>query len=847
MDTKSSNDSPGSGGRNKKLTRSGYEFGFHDTPNYSFVAKPGLGKGVVEEISRQKTEPEWMKGFRVKALGYFEQRPMPTWGADLSEIDFGKISYYARPEGKTERTWDEVPEKIKNTFERIGVPEAERKYLAGVKGQYDSEVVYGSILKNLADKGVVFLSMDEGLRKYPELIKEYFGKIIPANDNKFAALNSAVWSGGSFVYVPKGVKVDLPLSAYFRINMANMGQFERTLIIAEEGSFVHYIEGCTASIYSTDSLHSAVVEIFVKKGARVRYTTIQNWSTNVYNLVTKRAKVEEEGVMEWVDGNFGCLTKTARLFVADQGYKYIHEIRPGDLVYSLDLDTLLPIRRRVLGVKKTGVRMSYRLVTENYREVEATDNHPFLALERQRFGRASRLVWKPLKELKQGDYVGLMRGSPDDGRIHTFAFQTTAERWRLKNKVDIPNKTSSPLLWLFGLFMGDGYIERGSSGRPNRVYFAVPKGDRAYAQLIREIPKVFGCGYKHKGICVTVNSVEVAEFFHSVNLGTSAKTKRIPRWVFSLPISQRLAFIKGYFDADGYLRKQLHKDGETYGQIVFASVNKDLLGDLKLLMISCGLNPLKISTYVKSRKLRLGITAKEYSSSYLSTNIRDSLGPIESGVTSPPRLEFARIREISAVGKQEVFDIEIGGSHNFIANGIVVHNSKITMKYPSCYLVGRGARGDILSVALAGAGQHQDAGGKVIHAAPYTSSSIISKSVSHSGGRTSYRGLVQVYPRAIGAKVKVRCDALILDEKSRSDTYPTMRIDDPNVSIEHEATVSKVGEEQLFYLMSRGLTQAEAEAMVVNGFIEPIARELPMEYAVELNRLINLEMEGAVG
>lgn len=419
-----------------------------------------------------------MRDFRLSALKIFEEKKLPMWGGDLTHINFDDIYYYIKPTEKKAKSWDELPEEIRDTYDRIGIPEAEKKYLGGVSAQYESEVVYKSIQKTLGEKGVIFLDMDSGLREYPDLVKEYFGTLIPPADNKFAALNSATWSGGSFIYVPKGVHVDLPLQAYFRINAANMGQFERTLIIADEGSFVHYVEGCTAPIYTTDSLHSAVVEIFVKKGARVRYTTIQNWSNNVYNLVTKRMRIEEEGVGEWVDGNIG---------------------------------------------------------------------------------------------------------------------------------------------------------------------------------------------------------------------------------------------------------------------------------------------------------------------------------------------------------------------------------SKLTMKYPSVYLMGKGARGEVLSVAYAGPGQHQDAGGKAIHFAPYTSSKITSKSVSAGGGRTSYRGLVQVFPFSQNVKSKVVCDALLIDESSRSDTYPTMDIRNNDVQIEHEATVSKIGDEQLFYLMSRGLKKADAEAMIVNGFIEPIVKELPLEYAVELNRLIQLEMEGSVG
>jgi Fe-S cluster assembly protein SufB len=456
----------------------GYRFGWHDPESYVFKPKKGLNPKVVEEISGIKSEPDWMRKFRLKALRHFEGRPMPWWGADLSEIDFQNIYYYLKPTEGQAKTWDDLPEDIRGTWDKLGIPEAEKKYLGGVSAQYESEVVYHKIKDELDQMGVIFTDTDSALRDHPDLFKEYFGTVIPPNDNKLAALNSAVWSGGSFIYVPPGVHVDIPLQAYFRINAENVGQFERTLIIADEGSYVHYVEGCSAPIYTTDSLHSAVVEIVVKKGARARYTTIQNWSANVYNLVTKRAAAYEDSVMEWVDGNIG---------------------------------------------------------------------------------------------------------------------------------------------------------------------------------------------------------------------------------------------------------------------------------------------------------------------------------------------------------------------------------SKVTMKYPSIYLLGKGARGEVLSVAFAGKGQHQDAGGKAIHAAPHTTSVITSKSVSKDGGRTGYRGLVRVEPGADHAKSMVRCDALILDEQSRSDTYPYVEVEDESAQLGHEASVARIGEDQLFYLMSRGLSEAEASAMIVNGFIEPITRELPMEYAVELNRLIELQMEGAIG
>jgi Fe-S cluster assembly protein SufB len=454
-------------------------YGFHDAENYLYKAPKGINREIVETISEMKSEPGWMTEFRLKALDHFLARPMPTWGSPmLAEVNFDDIHYFVRSSEKASRSWDDVPEDVKRTFDRLGIPEAERKFLAGVGAQYESEVVYHQVREDLEQQGVIFLDMDSGLREHEDLVREHFATIIPPNDNKLAALNSAVWSGGSFVYVPPGVSVEMPLQAYFRINTENMGQFERTLIIADEGSYVHYVEGCTAPTYSSDSLHSAVVELKAKPGARIRYTTVQNWSQNVFNLVTKRAIAETDATVEWVDCNLG---------------------------------------------------------------------------------------------------------------------------------------------------------------------------------------------------------------------------------------------------------------------------------------------------------------------------------------------------------------------------------SKLTMKYPSVYLMGERAHGEVLSIAFAGEGQHQDAGAKIVHAAPNTTSNIFAKSISKDGGRSSYRGLLEVAKGAHGSKSKVVCDALLLDENSRSDTYPTIRIGEDDVDVGHEATVSKVGDEQLFYLMAHGLPEDEAGKLIVNGFIEPIVKELPMEYAVEMNRLIELQMEGSIG
>ena len=453
------------------------KYDFQTDSQAVFKAKKGLTREIVSQISEMKSEPEWMRDFRLKAFEIFESKPMPKWGGSI-DLNFQDIYYYLKPTDRQGRTWDEVPEEIKKTFEKLGIPEAERKFLSGVKAQFESEVVYGSLKEDLQKQGVIFTDTDSAVREHPDLLREYFGTVIPSHDNKFAALNSAVWSGGSFIYVPPGVKVDFPLQAYFRINAENMGQFERTLIIVDEGAEVHYVEGCTAPMYSTESLHSAVVEILVRRGGRCRYTTIQNWAINIYNLVTKRAVAYQDATMEWVDGNLG---------------------------------------------------------------------------------------------------------------------------------------------------------------------------------------------------------------------------------------------------------------------------------------------------------------------------------------------------------------------------------SRLTMKYPAVYMVEPGARGEILSIAFAGAGQHQDAGAKLVHCAPHTTGQIISKSISKNGGRSSYRGLVRVEKGAVHSKCNVVCDALILDPHSRSDTYPYIEVAEQDVSIGHEASVSRIGEEQLFYLTSRGLTEVEASAMIVNGFIEPLVKELPMEYAVEMNRLIQLQMEGSVG
>jgi Fe-S cluster assembly scaffold protein SufB len=823
-----------------------YKFGWHDPIHSVFTPKKGLSHEVVEEISQMKDEPEWMRAYRHKALDYFYRRPMPTWGGELGTIDFDNIYYFLRATEKQAETWEELPDDIKNTYDRLGIPEAEKQRLiGGVAAQYESEVVYHKVREDLEAQGVVFLDTDAALREHEDIFREHWSTVIPANDNKFSALNSAVWSGGSFVWVPEGVHVEIPLQAYFRINSQNMGQFERTLIIAEPGSSVHYVEGCTAPVYSSDSLHSAVVEIIVKPGAKVRYTTIQNWSNNVYNLVTKRAAAYENATMEWIDGNIGCLTGDTLVYIHGRGPVAIKDVQAGDEIYAADLEAMQVAGRRVNAVVDNGVREVFKLTTANHREIRATSNHPFLALTREPHERTWRLRWRALEDLRQGDLIAISDGLPDEGVPRRIDFRPNLTG--VKQIPRIPEETDEDLMWLLGFYLGDGYIER-ENGRPRRVNFAVPETDPARVRVEQLITDKLGLAWRpnHNGVVVRVGSMVLGDLILHLGFGGTANEKRIPAWLYGLPAAQRFAFIEGYLAADGHIRNaSTGANGEQLGQMTFASCNRELLQDLRMLMISVGLNPLKVSTYEKDRVL-LGQYQKVYTSHYLTLNLRE-LPAIRDRKPPTAGIEFARVRSIEPDGEEPVYDIEVDGAHNFVANGLVVHNSKLTMKYPAVLLLGEHAHGEVLSVAFAGNGQHQDAGAKLTFAAPNTTGQIVSKSISRDRGRTSYRGLIKVEESAPGAKANVRCDALMLDDDSRSDTYPYMDIKQEDVTLGHEATVSKIGDDQLFYLRSRGLSEAEATATIVRGFVEPVAKELPMEYALELNRLISLQMEGAIG
>jgi Fe-S cluster assembly scaffold protein SufB len=862
-----------------------YALGWSDEEDYVFKPRRGLDADIVREMSFMKKEPEWMLDFRLKSYNRFERRPLPTWGGELGGIDFDNIFYYIKPTEEQVSDWDDVPESIKNTYERLGIPEAERQHLAGVTAQYESEVVYHRNREDLEAQGVIFSDMGSAVREHPELVRKYFGRVIPPNDNKFSALNSAVWSGGSFIYVPPGVSVELPLQAYFRINAENMGQFERTLIIADEGAQVHYVEGCSAPVYTSDSLHSAVVEIVVGQGARVTYTTIQNWSNNVYNLVTKRARVEAEGHMEWIDGNIGCLAEGSRV-TTPGGTKPIQLVTPGDEVLSYDEATGSLCWRRVTAKRYSG-EQAVRTVQVGSRRLRVTDNHPFysyvhdasrpkkLGRYRLAYVRADQLdkAIVPISSLDYGEPHKLSlpetRTVFDSSNQYSDGFVARRER---PERLDVDETTTDELMWLFGLFTGDGSIESSpaqSGGRRwAKVVFSVPRQDRARARLTDVMGRVMPGAVPSEradGVTVAWNSVDLAALLEDNGFESGALRKRVPGWVLDLPESQRLSYVAGYLDSDGCApagRRGLS----------IKSANRSLLEDVGDVLTSLGISsrihtefdgerPVRILGYdsVARGSHRLEFPADPRLLAVVSPELLEAVArqrePANrhfrlvgrSSIELPAGVE---IRDVTAGTDAEVvptWDIEVEGTGNFVSEGFIVHNSQLTMKYPAVVMVGPKASGEVLSVAYAGVGQHQDTGAKMTHAAPETTSKIVSKSISKDGGRTSYRGLVRVEPDATGCKSHVQCDALILDPDSVSDTYPYMEVGSQDAVIGHEATVSKVADEQLFYLMSRGLSEEQAMGMIVNGFVEPVTRTLPMEYAVEWSRLIELQMEGSVG
>ncbi len=813
-----------------------YKYGFAMPERYAYKARKGLSREIVEEISWLKGEPEWMREFRLRALEIFLSKPMPTWGADLSSINFDDIYYYIKPTDKKSRSWDEVPEEIRRTFELLGIPEAERKFLAGVGAQYESEVVYHNLQEHLRKLGVIFVDTDTAVREYSDLVREYFGTVVPPDDNKFAALNSAVWSGGSFIYVPPGVHVDLPLQAYFRINAQNVGQFERTLIIAEEGAFVHYVEGCLPA------------------GEQV-------------SVGDRWVNIERIQPGDWVVTETGRKAKVRAVMV-----------RP----YQGDLIEIVPI----------SPHNTFRLTPE----------HPVLVVRREevRVARAPRNGWQPETSTKK-----LLRARP----VYVPAGELKAGDFLVFPKIQPegfnPAFTEAQLR-LLGYYLAEGsaYIHK----KLNQPVVAFSFGEHETESiervkaLIEEVTgkraRVVHVRSKHS-VTISVYSRDLMEFCLR-HAGKGAASKELSPEIMALPADQLRPLLEAYLAGDGnvymkgnsemrristasptlarqiqeilarmgiYASIEVRKGGEDEiggrrirrkDQYIVVWTENRRMGEVR----DAGdyfLVPIKEIRRVPYDGFVFNLDVEE-PNSYLVRGfaVHNCTAPIYT----TDSLHSAVVEIIVKPGARVRYTTIQNWStnvYNLVTKRAVVYRdavmewvdcnlgSKVTMKYPSVYLLEPGARGEILSIAFAGRGQHQDAGGKAIHAAPHTSSRIISKSISKDGGRTSYRGLVRVYPGAEGAKVSVNCDALILDEISRSDTYPYMEIEEDNVTIGHEATVSKISDEQLFYLMSRGIPQEEAAAMIVTGFVEPLVKELPMEYAVEMNRLIRLQMSGSVG
>lgn len=847
---------------------SGYQFGFHDSIKPVFSTKKGLSEKTVYEISWMKKEPEWMLQIRLKALALFYAKKLPMWGGDLTKLNFDSIYYYVKPMDKQGRTWDDVPAEIKNTFEKIGIPEAERKFLAGVGAQYDSEVVYHSISKMLEDKGVIFVDTDTAVKKYPELVRKYFGTIIPAADNKFAALNTAVWSGGSFIYVPPGVRVELPLQAYFRINAKNMGQFERTLIIADEGSYVHYVEGCflAGARVRTDRGEEAIENIEIGDNVlthKGRYRT-------VYQTIKRPYKGKVFSIEYHGDSNAKLhVTEEHPLFVCKRekmeyrnkrfapAWMRADQVKQGDyLVY--------PILKKETE-KQVVETETVKMASVSVRRPFIYNYQPQVSLSIP-FGYGHRLSQKTLELTLDEDFYRLVgyyltEGHVDNEHYLTFTFNEKEQEFIADVKT------------LLHRYFGKEVI----------------------------VGKV-----RNSGQTLTLCSTVAARFF-AREFGSTNKSKHVPLWMLESPKEHLEQLIKGMWRGDGsyYAKSQLFR---------YCSVTRALVYSFRDALLKLGIISSINSQKRKAPKQIMYSIIVSRPSNALFSRLLGRVVPNGRKEGSPFYMDnnylYVPIKSIQ-VEQQDtsVYNFSVTEDESYIAEGVVSHNctapifttdslhsavveilvkkgarvryttiqnwsknvynlvtkrmfveeegfgewidgnlgSQLTMKYPSVYLKGRKARGEVLSLAFAGSDQHQDAGGKAIHLAPETSSAIISKSISKDGGRTSYRGLLKVAKGAVNSKSTVRCDALILDEKSRSDTYPTMEINEERVTIGHEAAVSRIGEEQLFYFQSRGIPQAQAEVMIVNGFVEPIVRELPMEYAVELNRLIQLEMTGAVG
>ncbi|MFT4307752.1 MAG: Fe-S cluster assembly protein SufB [Candidatus Woesearchaeota archaeon] len=853
------------------------------TDRYRYRAPDGVSEELVRSISTEKGEPSWMLDLRLRALKIYSEKPMPEWGPDLSGLDLDGLTYYVTPDAKSNAaSWDEVPDDIKKVYDALGIPQAEQKALAGAGAQFDSGVVYHQIKKEWEEKGVIFLDMDVALREHEELVKRYFGTVVSPALHKFSALHYAVWSGGTFIYVPKGVDVPLPLQAYFRMNARKMGQFEHTLIIVDDGARLMYIEGCSAPQYNESSIHAGCVEVYVGRGARARYSSVENWSRNTYNLNTKSAHVHEDGVIEWIGGNLGCLTGDA-LVETVGGPRRIDEIEVGDHVYALDETDRSIKPRRVLGSVFSGIKEVY-VVTVSGRRLRATANHPFLVMERVKRHPSHKkgffnATWKPLAYLRAGDLIAVPRRLPDEGTPYRLPQPVRGSFARSNNQygdfimrtgssirqIRVPDHTSEDFMWFLGLMLGDGHVWFDKSATKAKINIAIPRSSDLRTPLIETLESLFDIReFYEQERYIVVNSIQLGLLLEEIGFVGNADTKSVPRWVHTLPRSQKLAFLAGYFDSDGHVGRN---------GIYLTSINEDVLRSIQHVALSCGMGFSHVFNHGIERETTIcGVQCMAHESFRLLLNgplvgelptrshsYRESITRIKTkrnfttanGVNfrheTSDDLGFTRVQSVEAAGIEPTYDIEVEGSHNFIANGIIVHNSGVTMLYPSSILKGARAKSDHISIAFAAKDQNQDVGAKVFMLAPNTAATITSKSISLDGGITSYRGVVKVSPKATGANLSVECDALMMDNRSESNTYPVMDIQNDTATITHEATVGKISEEEVFYLMSRGIPEEQAVQMIVSGFIEPVIKELPLEYAVELNRLIALEMEGSLG
>ena len=828
------------------------KYGFNVDENFVYKAEKGLNEDVVREISKMKNEPKWMLDFRLRAYEIFKKKHTPQWGGDLSKIDYDDIYYYLKPTNDQKKTWDDVPQEMKDTFDRLGVPQAERAHLAGLKAQFDSEIIYGSLLKELEEEGIIFLGTDEALQKYPEYFEEYFGKVIPPNDNKFAALNSAVWSGGSFVYIPKGAKVKRPLQAYFRINAQNMGQFERTLIIADEGSFAHYVEGCFTKGHKIKTALGEKNIEDIKVGDVVFTHNLQ------YKNVYKIQKREHSGdlydikVYGLSDEAFE-VTPAHPFFAVKRKLKKernkefnldwiaASKLEKGDyLAFPINNEEIIKdSHTAIVNYKGEDLEVEIKLVPEFFRLVGyylaegSCEDRGYLRFS---FNESEREYIEDVKsciskvfghddshEFTYEDRAGLelVFSSAKLARIFKV-FGTSANSKQIPDWLLLESKEKQKEL-IKGYFRGDGnyYKKQNTHG-----FKEILRINTVSELLAKQIQKLL----LRQGIFAFINNRDRSKENRQNMFTIGVSGEFMPKFgeLLGIDIDSKL---------NGKNRASMFYVDENYAYLPIKEISSKKVENIEVFNFSVE----EDESYVCNNLAVHNCTAPVYSSDSLHSAV------VEVIVKPKARFRYTTIQNWS----NDVYNlvtkrarVDKNGVMEWIDGNL---GSRLTMKYPSCYLVGEGAHGEVLSIAYANKGQHQDAGAKMVHLAPNTSSTIVSKSISAGGGRTSYRGLLTVSPYAKNAKSRVECDALILDSDSISDTYPTMKIDESSANIEHEATVSKIGEEKLFYLMSRGLTEEEAMGLIVSGFIEPIVKELPLEYAVELNRLIELEMEGSVG